>query len=196
MAQSMMRAVNAAALVGWGAVLAWTTATWSGEPPPDALLLLTLACELICASEVPRIALGFLRGDLALAVTVHYTRMLMLVVVFPAVSPRTVEVILVAWSLTEAARYLMVLAPSSAFLRTLRYAVPLVTFPLGAGTEAWAAFATLRATPPYALKAVLGLVVVINVGGGAAWYPSMIRKVRRSLNEGKKGKTARAPKAE
>tara|TARA_B110001452_G_scaffold52818_1_gene40286 strand:- start:882 stop:1244 length:363 start_codon:yes stop_codon:yes gene_type:complete len=91
-----------------------------------------------------------LRGDLALGITVHYTRLLMWFVTLPnaAVSAFVAKLILVAWSATEVARYPMVLFPSSAGLKTFRYLMPLVTFPLGAGTEAFAAYTVAQVVRP------------------------------------------------
>lgn len=52
-------ALNWIALLGWCAVAVGTALEWSGpEKPSQQLLLLTLACECISATEVVRIALG------------------------------------------------------------------------------------------------------------------------------------------
>lgn len=177
--------LNVVALLGWTVVAVMTALEWNGPSRPSQQLLnLTLACECICASEVVRIALGMLRGDLALAITVHYTRLLMWFVTLPhpEVTPFVVKLILVAWAATEVARYPMVLFPSSAPLKTFRYATPLVTFPMGAGTEAFAAYTVAQVTPSTPLYVALTLVVLVNVIGGIVWYPSMIAKVTRSLS--------------
>jgi hypothetical protein len=160
--------------------------------PSDQLMMLTLVCEIISGSETIKIALGMLRGDLALSFVVHYTRFLMYFVTIPhqEVTTTVVKLILFAWSLTEVFRYPMVLFPDVPILRTIRYAAPLITFPLGAGTEAYAAYKVLMVTDNMFLKAVLGLVVLINVGGGSIWYPGMIAKVVRSLS-GKKGESSK-----
>merc|ERR1719424_659658 len=124
-------ALNWVAFLGWLVVAVWTGMVWAaGRAPSKELLWLTLACELICASETVKIALGFLRGDLALSFTVHYTRLLMYFVTLPhaEVSNTVVKLILFAWSFTEVARYPMVLFPKSDGLKTLRYAAPLITF--------------------------------------------------------------------
>ena len=129
-----------------------------------------------------------------------------------AVSAFVAKLILAAWSATEVARYPMVLFPSSAGLKTFRYLMPLVTFPLGAGTEAFAAYTVAQVVRPrFARRAcstpaptaatslttdarftqvttgtplfvALVLVVLVNVIGGMVWYPSMIAKVKRSLS--------------
>ena len=175
-------ALNWAAFFGWAAVAVKTALTWSEYGKPSATLMqLTLTCELISASEILRITLGLLRGDLALGITVHYTRILMWFVTLPhpEVSALIVKLILAAWSVTEIGRYPMVLFPNNAALKTFRYMVPLITFPLGAGTEAYAAYVVSQhETQP--LKTMLLLVVLVNVIGGVVWYPSMIAKVGRS----------------
>jgi len=177
-------AVNAAALVGWTAVMILTTLSFFYTARPSSQILnFTLVCELICISEIVKIALGWLRGDILLGITVHYTRMLMLLAVIPesAVTALNVKTILIAWSVTEVGRYPMVLFPDVPALRTFRYAVPLITFPLGAGSEAWAAYQVLSVTANQILYYVLWLVVIVNVTGGVVWYPSMMMKVVKSL---------------
>ncbi|GMI09639.1 hypothetical protein TrVE_jg9699 [Triparma verrucosa] len=184
--------LNWTALIGWTVVAVMTVFLHlSGDDTPSGeLMKITLFCELICASETLKIAAGLLRGDLALSFTVHYTRLLMYFVTMPhsEVSTTVVKMILLAWSLTEMFRYPMVLFPEVPLLRTIRYATPLITFPLGAGTEAYAAYKVLMVTENMLLKPVLGLVVLINVGGGTLWYPGMIHKVIRSVSGKKKAK--------
>ena len=181
----MTSVLNWTAFLGWVAVACWTAATWSEPAGPSARLLqLTLLCELISGSETIKIALGLLRGDLALSFTVHYTRFLMYFVTLPhaEISDTVSRLILLAWSLTEVFRYPMVLFPNTVPLRTIRYAAPLITFPMGAGTEAYAAYRVLLVSDSVAWKAILGLVVVINLVGGLIWYPGMCRKVTKSLS--------------
>jgi hypothetical protein len=181
--------LNWLALSGWTGVAIMTAMIWmEPERPAGNLMLLTLICEIISGSETIKIALGMLRGDLALSFVVHYTRFLMYFVTIPhaEVSDTVVKLILFAWSLTEVFRYPMVLFPQNSTLRTIRYAAPLITFPLGAGTEAYAAYKVLMVTDNMLLKAVLGLVVLVNVGGGSIWYPGMVMKVVKSLKGGKK----------
>ena len=127
---------------------------WNGAPASLAQLPF---CARLLRTDAHRPSWWQLRGDLALGITVHYTRLLMWFVTLPhaEVSPFVVKLILVAWSATEVARYPMVLFPSSAGLKTFRYLVPLVTFPLGAGTEAFAAYtvAQVRSRPRVARRA-------------------------------------------
>ena len=70
--------------------------------------------------------------------------------------------------------------PRSAGLKTFRYMVPLVTFPMGAGTEAYAAHRVWMKTKNTPLFFTLTAVMLVNVIGGLIWYPSMIRKVGKS----------------
>ena len=177
--------VNMVALVGWTIVLVIITKNLLLSPADErpsndsTFFYLIIFCELICASEVIKIGLGMMRGDLILGFTVHYTRMLMIFVVMPdpSVSCLNQKIIILAWAATEVARYPMVLFPDSKPLRTFRYAAPLVTFPQGAGSEAWAAYSLLQFTQNQALYVALCLVVLVNVGGGIVWYPSMVKKV-------------------
>jgi len=177
------------ALVGWTVVLLIAVRSLLFLPADQRLsndstfFTFLLFCELICASEVVRIGLGMMRGDILLGFTVHYTRLLMIFVVMPdpSVTCLNQKVIILAWAATEVARYPMVIFRDIKPLRTLRYAVPLITFPQGAGSEAWAAFSLLQVTNNQMLFGALCLVVLINVGGGLVWYPSMVRKVHKSL---------------
>jgi hypothetical protein len=184
----MFTALNYVALLGWAVVAVWTSMIYHDPVRPSAeLRQLTLICEVISAIDIVRIALGQLRGDLVLGLDVHYTRFMMLFFTLSheAVSHTVAKLILFAWSITEVARYPMVLFPRVAALRTVRYSVPLITFPLGAGTEAFAAYIVLFATPHAAhhalLKCALGLIILVNFFGVIAWYPSMVAKVQRSL---------------
>jgi len=185
--------LNWIAFSGWTAIAAFTLSSWSVESKPtERVLHFVLAMEFLCCTETVKIALGMLRGDFMLSFTVHYTRLLMYFITLPHpnVSPLVVKLILLAWSLTEVGRYPMVLFPDSKILKTMRYAVPLVTFPMGAGTEAYAAFLVHQVTPMAenpVLYAALSLVILVNGIFGPVWYPGMVRKVGRSLGESKEG---------
>ena len=187
----MIRQVmNWTSLIGWCGVAVQTSLDFYAQRSPTPLLLkMVLALEVLCASETLQIAAGILRGDFALSFVVHYTRSMMLFIAIPhaAVNGTIVKLILMAWSLTEVARFPMVLFPKSKLLKTVRYAAPLITFPLGAGTEAYAAYLVLlQTTNNMFLKGLLGLIVLTNVVGGVLWYPGMIKKVIRSLDNKKK----------
>jgi len=184
MASMLFTVLNIVALIGWAVVALMTVVAYIDAIPPSAnCMKLTFVCECLCCIDIVRIALGQLRGDLILGLDVHYTRQMMLFFTLPHpdMPVLTVQLILLAWSATEVARYPMVLFPSVPALKAIRYAVPLVTFPLGAGTEAYAAFVVLQATPSTALKLALGMIIIINCIGCPVWYPSMARKVGRSL---------------
>merc|ERR1712216_322718 len=170
---------NWVAFFGWAGVAAITIARWSENGKLqgwDPLLQLVLFVEILCCTETVKIALGMLRGDLALSFPVHYPRLLMFFVTLPhaEVSAFVVRLILLAWAFTEVGRYPMILFPDSKALKVVRYAVPLVTFPMGAGTEAYAAYKVHQVTPleqnPL-LYVALTLVMLVNVVGGTVWYP-------------------------
>jgi len=198
--------ITATALLCWIALLAYVLYSWPATTKyDDNTMNAVLAVELICASEVIRIAVGNLRGDLAMSFTVHYTRMLMLftTIPHPAVSSFLQKMIVLSWAATEVTRYPMVLFPDSKMLRLLRYATPLITFPMGAGGEAFASYLVHKETPNHLLyggadaslsQIVLSfafvLVIIVNVGGGSIWYPSMCMKVVKALKGDKtKAKT-------
>ena len=180
-------AMNWFSLLGWSGVAIKTAIAFQTNQAASTTLLQTvLGLEVLCASETLQIAMGILRGDLALSFVVHYTRFMMLFIAMPhsAVNATVVKYILMAWSLTEVFRYPMVLFPKSKLLKTVRYAAPLITFPMGAGTEAYAAYLVLIKTDNNIfLKGLLGLIVLTNVVGGIVWYPGMIKKVIRSLSD-------------
>ena len=78
---------------------------------------------------------------------------------------------------------------AASFLNALRYAIPILTFPLGAGGEALACY--------YASKSLTGIFqtlalvqVAANVVGGAFVYPGMVSRGIRFLGgKGRKGPT-------
>ena len=142
-------AVNIFALLGW-AVLLCAAFAYFRAPLPAHFYALAVVCELICASEVVQIMIGVLRGRLALGVILHYTRLLVLLAVLslPAVAPSlAASLVYVAWAATEVFRYPMFLS-NATMVRKLRYAVPVVTFPVGAVAEAWACYLCLLYTSP------------------------------------------------
>jgi len=181
-------ALNCIALAGWACVLAGVLCAWSalslewGAP----FLRSILALEAVCAFEVVQIATGAASGNLPLGVGVHATRLLEALVIMPslpsAVAPKLV---VLAWSLTEVCRYPMFLQPGARAARVARYVMPVLTFPLGAGAEAVAAYDAL--TPLAAggasrlLYCAVALVVPMNTLGGLAAYGAILRKARASL---------------
>ena len=181
-------ALNAIALLGWCNVLAsllvtWPTATLSWGSP---LLNTTLILEGICAFEVVQIAMGMAKGNLPLGVVLHYTRLLIALVVMPLV-PATLaaKLVILAWAVTEVARYPMFLLPTSAVARTLRYVTPVATFPLGAGAEAMCAYLSLNLLAASGASSMLyymvACVVPMNLLGGLAAYGGLVKKAMASL---------------
>merc|ERR1712216_503945 len=113
------------------------------------------------------------RGNLALGLGLHYTRMLTILAVMPAV-PRSMatKLVLLAWSLTEVCRYPMFIWPASPLARKLRYLAPVATFPVGALSEAAAAYLSLpHLTGGSLLRLAVQLVVPTNILGGVSAYP-------------------------
>ena len=175
-------ALNGCALLGWFGVLALLMALW--HMPVAALdspvARLAMALECVCTFEVLQIAVGAARGNLILGVSLHYTRWLEALVIMPTVaSSLCAKLILLAWSLTEIGRYPAYLSPSSKIVKVLRYVLPVFTFPLGAGAEAWAAYASLGALAGRSLllRSAVAFVVPFNVFGGAFYaYPAILKK--------------------
>ncbi len=79
---------------------------------------------------------GSLRGNVLLGVGLHYTRLFVCLQIFPLLPDHGVTyTVLLAWAITEVARYPFYIAPSP-FTATVRYACPVATFPIGAGKTA------------------------------------------------------------
>lgn len=80
-----------------------------------------------------RLFAGSLRGNVILGVGLHYTRLFVCLQVFPLLPDHGVSyTVLLAWAVTEIARYPFYIAPMRLTAR-VRYACPVVTFPIGAG---------------------------------------------------------------
>mmetsp|Transcript_14314 Transcript_14314/g.30587 ORF Transcript_14314/g.30587 Transcript_14314/m.30587 type:complete len:236 (+) Transcript_14314:79-786(+) len=166
-------------------------------PIIDQMLLL----EVICFTEVGRIIMGQLRGNMILGLVLHLIRMACLLLVLP--DGLTGEhdtngfnnqkflsvLILYSWSLTEVGRYPMYLFPNSKLARKVRMVLPLFTFPAGAAAEALGAYRVAREMveigvsgfyrPAYYYLVVgsLGMVVLINgVLGPTMAYPALLKK--------------------
>ena len=151
-----------------------------------AVLNTTLILEGMCAFEVVQIAMGMAKGNLPLGVVLHYTRLLIALVVMPLV-PATLaaKLVILAWAVTEVARYPMFLLPTSAVARTLRYVTPVATFPLGAGAEAMCAYLSLNLLAASGASSMLyymvACVVPMNLLGGLAAYGGLVKKAMASL---------------
>jgi len=164
-------------------------------PIIDTLFLL----ELICLVEVARIASGQLKGNLILGAVLHAIRLTCLCLVLPGGLARLdadpgfygsehalCMAVLYSWSLTEVGRYPMYLFPASGTARTVRVLLPLVTFPVGAASEAVGAYGVLMETMHlgdkkemrhWAQICVLGMVVFVNgVLGPTMAYPALWKK--------------------
>lgn len=160
------------------------------------IINLLLFLEVICFIEVGRIAIGQLKGNLILGVTLHIIRMSWLLIVLPEGLSSLADngdhtklictTILYSWSITEVGRYPMYLFPSSSMARHVRLILPIFTFPVGAFAEAVGAYKyllQLLSSPSqtsylYWMKVgFLGLVVGINtLLGPTMAYPALLRK--------------------
>lgn len=183
----MVDGLNFGSLLGWAGVLFATVhrlsshhypglSVWGGGP----LARCTLILELVCALDVVRMLAGSLKGNWVLGLPLHYTRLFVLLSVLPKVSVGTNvgELILLAWSLTEVFRYPMYLFPS-ALTTKLRNVIPVLTFPLGAGYEAYACYlyATQNGGPNNVLTYLAAVQVFVNVVLGAFLvYPGVVKR--------------------
>lgn len=180
-------ALNVLALSGWSVVLAYIVATWAsldlsrGSP----LMLAIMALESVCAFEVVQIALGMAKGNLPLGIILHYTRLLIMYIMPLVAASLSAKLVVLAWATTEVCRYPMFLAPSSHPVRIMRYAAPVLTFPLGAGGEAMIAYIAL--TPLAAagtgstLYWMVAMILPMNLLGGIFAYGSIVAKAMASL---------------
>ena len=174
-------ALNAVALAGWVGVLASVVAEWHTfrAASGSRLLRATQSLETICVFEVVLILVGAARGRAALGVCVHAARLVVAFWVIPAgpTLPST-RLVLLAWSITETCRYPMFLTRSRS-ARMLRYAVPVLTFPLGVFAEAIACRAamSLLSTP---LAYLAGVVHVFNCVGFFFVYPQIVSKAQQA----------------
>jgi hypothetical protein len=153
---------------------------------------LLIALEGICFIEVGRIALGQIKGNLILGVVLHIIRMTCISLVLPeglmagGESDYICILVLYSWSLTEVGRYPMYLFPSSAFARWIRLVLPIVTFPIGAISEAVGAYNALsklwsNQDDVYGLNWVkVGLLVMVvginSLLGPTLAYPALLKK--------------------
>ena len=132
--------LNPIALAGWSYV-AYLVATTA--PPHSAALQPALALELICCVEVLRMVLSDLPGNLVLGAVLHSIRILALTVILPRTDPSNAwlaTAVLGAWAATEVSRYPMYVVKGVSAARLLRMVVPMATFPLGCGAEAYSAW--------------------------------------------------------
>ena len=107
-------------------VIRMLVGAWPHESVQRPVLLFTKLALLASCS-------GSLRGNVILGVGLHYTRLFVCLQIFPLLPDHGVTyTVLLAWAVTEVARYPFYISPSP-FTAAVRYACPVVTFPVGAG---------------------------------------------------------------
>lgn len=174
-------ALNALACLGWCCVLALMLQNWSAPSLVSDMLFYrgVLALECICVFEVLQIALGTAKGNIALGIGIHYTRLLELLLIMPSVpNSLATKLGLLAWSATEVCRYPMFLFPNAAPARIVRYVAPIATFPLGAGAEAMAAYLALEHLHNTSgfLRTLVRVVIPANILVGVFFYRSLVAR--------------------
>lgn len=184
---TMMQILNVLSWLGWFFLLQQTWSiideTWTPTLLSQESLIMTsvLALEGACFLEVINMAVSG-TGNVALGVALHYTRVFVATVAWPAMlgengneeRQSVIVAILMAWGMTEICRYpYYIFRTKSA--EKLRYAVPIVTFPIGAGAEAVCCY--------YASQELQGVLkymalaqCAVNVFGFFAAYPMMAKR--------------------
>eukprot|EP00429_Kryptoperidinium_foliaceum_P053250 CAMPEP_0176082014 /NCGR_PEP_ID=MMETSP0120_2-20121206/41024_1 /TAXON_ID=160619 /ORGANISM="Kryptoperidinium foliaceum, Strain CCMP 1326" /LENGTH=203 /DNA_ID=CAMNT_0017415781 /DNA_START=47 /DNA_END=658 /DNA_ORIENTATION=+ len=151
----------------------------------------TIVLEAVCIVEVGRIVFGGLKGNLSLGIGLHLTRAFVIFAIFPCLKDHMAcPVVLFAWAFTEICRYPLYIFGGS-LVSKLRYVVPVITFPLGAGGEAWGMYAALPQLEGFFRYQAM-FHIAVNVIGGLCVYPGLVKKGARSLGllgEGKSKKT-------
>mmetsp|Transcript_15230 Transcript_15230/g.38349 ORF Transcript_15230/g.38349 Transcript_15230/m.38349 type:complete len:198 (-) Transcript_15230:1370-1963(-) len=181
MMSSVFAILNWAAFLGWSFVGYKLLVQSSGETEVviNDLQTSVLALEAICAVEIVRIFLGSLKGNFVLGIVLHAIRMVTVLETIPRLPNHwTGAAILGGWAVTEVFRYPMYMFPSSQICRSVRMVVPLVTFPIAAFSEAYAAYLVFfDSETPLALKVVLSAVLFVNgVLGPTMAYPALLKK--------------------
>ncbi|KAK7242685.1 hypothetical protein SO694_00016353 [Aureococcus anophagefferens] len=175
-------AVNVAAWSCWLLLLEWLkdaplgARVWALPHLPE----LVAGLEAICCVEVLRMVVGDLRGSWVTGLLLHYTRVVVIATVLPTASEVLARTILVAWAATELCRYPCYVFKGSPFLLRVRSAAPVVTFPLGAGSELVACYFRYQASDG-ALRSALGFQVLLNVFGSLYTYPNMVARARKAV---------------
>ena len=175
-------AVNVAAWSCWLLLLEWLkdaplgARVWALPHLPE----LVAGLEAICCVEVLRMVVGDLRGSWVTGLLLHYTRVVVIATVLPTASEVLARTILVAWAATELCRYPCYVFKGSPFLLRVRSAAPVVTFPLGAGSELVACCFRYQ-TSDGALRSALGFQVLLNVFGSLYTYPNMVARARKAV---------------
>jgi len=145
----------------------------------DDLQKPVLALEGICALEVLRILLGELKGNFILGVVLHAIRLLTVLETMVRLPGHwTGPLILGSWAVTEIFRYPMYMFPNNQLCRSIRMVVPIVTFPIGAFSEAYGAYLVFcDPESPFGLKVALLFVLFVNGALGPTMaYPALLKK--------------------
>lgn len=173
--------INVCCLIGWGyltyLMLRQEGKDWD-ENSIDRVVILTTVLEIFCVIEVIKMAMSG-SGNIALGVALHYTRLLVVNAVWPALvkegkGSEFVTATLAAWCLTEICRYPFYIFRSP-LAEKVRYFVPILTFPIGAASEAISCYvaSSLLSQP---LSTLALAQVFINTVGGLITWPQLIRK--------------------
>mmetsp|Transcript_1266 Transcript_1266/g.1417 ORF Transcript_1266/g.1417 Transcript_1266/m.1417 type:complete len:208 (-) Transcript_1266:527-1150(-) len=138
-----------------------------------------LFLEGICVIEVLRILLGQLKGNFILGVILHAIRLLTVLETMVRLPNHwTGPFILGSWAITEIFRYPMYMFPNNQLCRSIRMVVPIVTFPIGAFSEAYGAYLVFSdPKSPFGLKLALSFVLFVNGALGPTMaYPALLKK--------------------
>jgi len=178
--------LNWIAFLGWSFVsykllfLLFQTSNDDSGNVIDDLQMPVLALEGICAIEIVRILFGDLKGNFVLGIILHAIRLLTVLETMGRVPPNhwTGVAIFGSWAVTEVFRYPMYMFPGNQFCRSVRMVVPLVTFPIGAFSEAYGAYIVFfDPESPVVLKVALSAVLFVNgVLGPTMAYPALLKK--------------------
>lgn len=177
-------AVNVVAWHGWTALATRLIfAAWEGAlnvwPLPEVFSSVVVL-ETVCIVEVMRIMFGSLKGNLKLGIGLHLTRAFVILIIFPCLGDHVACIlVLSAWTLTEIFRYPLYIFGGS-LVEKLRYVVPIFTFPLGAGGEAWGMYVALPQLSGF-FKYQAMFHIFVNIVGGLVVYPDLVKKGARSV---------------
>jgi len=177
------------AILNWVAFFGWSFVSYkifflfqssndAGKVIND-LQMPVLALEGICAVEIVRIFFGDLKGNFVLGVILHAIRLLTVLKTMVRLPNQWIGVsILGSWAVTEVFRYPMYIFPSNQLCRSVRMVVPLVTFPIGAFSEAYGSYIVFfDPESPIGLKVALSAVMFVNgVLGPTMAYPALLKK--------------------
>lgn len=183
MASRIFVILNWAALTGWSFVsyrllLLFQSSNDAGKVIHD-LQMPVLVLEGICAVEIVRIFFGDLKGNFVLGVILHAIRLLTVLETIVRLPNHWTGVwIFGSWAVTEVFRYPMYIFPRNQFCRSVRMVMPLVTFPIGAFSEAYGAYLVfMDPESPLGLKIALSVVLFVNgVLGPTMAYPALLKK--------------------